>query len=67
MKAISANRQMVRAAMAAPYLERDEEHDLAVRWKDQKDQDCAAPDHHGAYATGDFHGDEVPQLRSANE
>ena len=25
MKAISANRQMVRAAMAAPYLERDEE------------------------------------------
>lgn len=40
MKAISANRQMVRAAMAAPYLERDEEHDLAVRWKDEKDQEA---------------------------
>ena len=40
MKAITANRQMVRAAMAAPYLEREEEHDLAVRWKDQKDQDA---------------------------
>ncbi|MBU2485131.1 MAG: RNA polymerase factor sigma-32 [Alphaproteobacteria bacterium] len=40
MKAISANRQMVRAAMAAPYLEREQEHDLAVRWKDKKDQDA---------------------------
>jgi len=40
MTAISANRQMVRAAMAAPYLEREEEHDLAVRWKDGKDQDA---------------------------
>ncbi|KJS18851.1 MAG: RNA polymerase sigma 70 [Hoeflea sp. BRH_c9] len=40
MKAISENRQMVRAAMAAPYLERDEEHDLAVRWKDNKDQEA---------------------------
>jgi len=40
MKAITANRQMVRAAMAAPYLEREEEHDLAVRWKDEKDQDA---------------------------
>ena len=40
MRTASANRQMVRAAMAAPYLERDEEHDLAVRWKDSKDQDA---------------------------
>ena len=24
--------------MRAPYLERDEEHDLAVRWKDERDQ-----------------------------
>lgn len=40
MRALNANRQMVRAAMAAPYLERGEEHDLAVRWKDQKDQDA---------------------------
>ncbi|AKI03163.1 RNA polymerase sigma factor, sigma-70 family [Hoeflea sp. IMCC20628] len=39
-KAITANRQMVRAAMAAPYLERDQEHDLAVRWKDNKDQEA---------------------------
>jgi RNA polymerase sigma-32 factor len=29
---------MVRAAMRAPYLERDEEHALAVRWKDRRDQ-----------------------------
>ncbi|OCW58115.1 RNA polymerase factor sigma-32 [Hoeflea olei] len=35
-----ANRQIVRAAMAAPYLEREQEHDLAVRWKDNKDQDA---------------------------
>jgi RNA polymerase sigma-32 factor len=34
----SARRQMVRAAMRAPYLERGEEHDLAVRWKDERDQ-----------------------------
>ncbi len=39
-KAITANRQMVRAAMAAPYLEREQEHDLAVRWKDNKDQEA---------------------------
>lgn len=29
---------MVRAAMAAPYLERDQEHELAQRWKDRHDQ-----------------------------
>ncbi|WP_322990532.1 sigma factor, partial [Hoeflea sp.] len=40
MTATSANRQMVRAAMAAPYLEREEEHNLAVAWKDHKDQDA---------------------------
>jgi RNA polymerase sigma factor, sigma-70 family len=40
MKAVSANRQMVRAAMTAPYLERDEEHDLAVRWREKKDQEA---------------------------
>lgn len=34
----SAGRIMVRAAMAAPYLERDQEHDLALRWKDGHDQ-----------------------------
>tara|TARA_R110002020_G_scaffold198830_3_gene400054 strand:+ start:11198 stop:12061 length:864 start_codon:yes stop_codon:yes gene_type:complete len=40
MNAISADRQMMRTAMAAPYLEREQEHDLAVRWKDHKDQDA---------------------------
>jgi RNA polymerase sigma-32 factor len=34
----SSNRDFVRAAMRAPYLERDEEHELAVRWRDDKDQ-----------------------------
>lgn len=40
MKEISARRRMVKAAMSAPYLERDEEHDLAVRWKDHQDQEA---------------------------
>src|SRR5205809_4414734 len=31
-------RQFVKAAMAAPFLERGEEHALAVRWKDQRDE-----------------------------
>ncbi len=34
----SSNRDFVRAAMRAPYLERDEEHELAVRWREEKDQ-----------------------------
>ncbi|TDH37590.1 RNA polymerase factor sigma-32 [Pseudohoeflea suaedae] len=38
MNLVSADRQMVRAAMAAPYLERGEEHDLALRWRDDQDQ-----------------------------
>jgi RNA polymerase sigma-32 factor len=33
-------RQMVKAAMAAPYLERDEELLLARRWKDERDQEA---------------------------
>jgi RNA polymerase sigma-32 factor len=33
-------RSMVRAAMAAPYLERGEEHELAVLWKEKQDQDA---------------------------
>ena len=36
----TANRSFVRAAMKAPYLERDEEHELAVRWRDSKDQEA---------------------------
>lgn len=31
---------MIRAAMKAPYLEREEEHELALRWKDQRDQEA---------------------------
>ncbi len=38
--AVSARRQLVRKAMNAPYLTRDEEHDLAVRWRDNKEQDA---------------------------
>ena len=34
----ASRRDFVRAAMRAPYLERDEEHELAVRWKDEQDQ-----------------------------
>ncbi|WP_201400947.1 RNA polymerase factor sigma-32 [Kaistia sp. 32K] len=33
-----SGRRFVKAAMQAPYLERDEEHDLAVRWREVKDQ-----------------------------
>jgi RNA polymerase sigma-32 factor len=32
------DRTLVKAAMRAPYLEREEEHDLAVRWKEKHDQ-----------------------------
>lgn len=31
-------RHFVKAAMSAPYLERDEEHQLALRWRDDKDE-----------------------------
>ena len=33
-------RQFVKAAMAAPFLERAEEHALAVRWKDLRDENA---------------------------
>jgi RNA polymerase sigma-32 factor len=36
--AAASNRDFVRAAMRAPYLERDEEHELAVRWREERDQ-----------------------------
>ncbi len=36
--ASAADQSLIRKAMAAPYLEREEEHALAVRWRDQKDQ-----------------------------
>ena len=31
-------RHFVKAAMSAPYLERDEEHQLALKWRDDKDE-----------------------------
>ena len=40
-------RQFVKAAMAAPFLEREEEHLLAVRWRDQRDEQAL---HHLAHA-----------------
>ena len=38
MNSMSADRRMIKMAMAAPYLERAEEHDLAVAWKDHEDR-----------------------------
>jgi RNA polymerase sigma-32 factor len=35
-----AKRSLIRAALAAPYLGRQEERDLAVRWKEDHDQDA---------------------------
>ncbi|KQT69918.1 MULTISPECIES: RNA polymerase factor sigma-32 [unclassified Aureimonas] len=40
MKSQSARRTMIRAAMAAPYLQREEEYELAVKWKEEKDQEA---------------------------
>ncbi|MHA1189526.1 MAG: RNA polymerase factor sigma-32, partial [Alphaproteobacteria bacterium] len=37
---IAYRRKMVKAAMKAPYLERDEEQDLAIRWKEADDQEA---------------------------
>src|SRR5690349_13108078 len=37
-KSSGSRREFVRAAMEAPYLERGEEHDLAVRWRHSQDQ-----------------------------
>ncbi|RCS24031.1 RNA polymerase factor sigma-32 [Phyllobacterium salinisoli] len=31
---------MIRSAMAAPYLEREEERELAIRWKEKRDQEA---------------------------
>jgi RNA polymerase sigma-32 factor len=36
----SAGRMLMRTAMAAPYLERTEEHDLALRWRRDGDQEA---------------------------
>lgn len=36
----SAKRGMIREAMKAPYLQREEEYDLALRWRDHQDQEA---------------------------
>ena len=36
--ASASSRDFVRAAMRAPYLERAEEHELAVLWREERDQ-----------------------------
>ncbi|MFN3833828.1 MAG: RNA polymerase factor sigma-32 [Allorhizobium sp.] len=38
MKATSADRHIIKYAMQQPYLEREEELDLAIRWKENDDQ-----------------------------
>jgi len=35
-----AGRSLMRAALAAPYLGREEEHDLAIRWKEERDEEA---------------------------
>lgn len=40
MRDVHAGQSMIRAALAAPYLERDEEHALAVSWKENRDQEA---------------------------
>jgi len=40
MRDDSARRNLIRAALSAPYLNREEERDLAVRWRHQRDQDA---------------------------
>ena len=40
MRDVRAGQSMIRAALAAPYLGRDEEHQLAVSWKENRDQEA---------------------------
>lgn len=39
-KSESARRTIIRAAMKAPYLDREEEHELAIRWREHRDQEA---------------------------
>ncbi|MBV9739177.1 MAG: RNA polymerase factor sigma-32, partial [Hyphomicrobiales bacterium] len=32
------HKQVIRAAMSAPYLQREEEHELALRWSEEGDE-----------------------------
>ncbi len=36
----AAKRTLIRAAMRAPYLDREEEQELAIRWKERQDQEA---------------------------
>ncbi|MDA4845692.1 RNA polymerase factor sigma-32 [Hoeflea poritis] len=40
MSGVRAGNDMIKAAMAAPYLDREEEHELAVLWKEKRDQEA---------------------------
>ena len=40
MNDLATRRSMLMAAMSAPYLEREEEHQLAVAWKEHDDQEA---------------------------
>lgn len=40
MSGVRAGNDMIKAAMAAPYLGREEEHELAVLWKEKRDQEA---------------------------
>jgi len=40
MKTLTADRRMIKFAMEAPYLERDEEHKLAQAWRNDNDQEA---------------------------
>ena len=40
MSGVRAGNDLIRAAMSAPYLDREEEHELAVLWKEKKDQEA---------------------------
>ena len=37
---VGVGQNLVKTAMAAPFLERDDEHDLAVRWKEDGDEEA---------------------------
>ncbi|WP_419906804.1 RNA polymerase factor sigma-32 [Hoeflea sp.] len=40
MSGVRAGNDMIKAAMSAPYLDREEEHELAVLWKEERDQEA---------------------------
>ena len=40
MSGVRAGNDLIKAAMSAPYLEREEEHELAVLWKEKRDQEA---------------------------